>query len=442
MFVSGTELKRAYQTAKRAAWGSVRKSTYKPDYEPAYNDVFRVVIDVTAGTVHLTCSDLRKVACRVKVAQTNSEDFETIPLYREDLEALLKLIKTKGEKIRIVHDEGAVTFRVCSTREELTFRTCEPIPDEYLFRPNFTGNRYKSGIPELAFADTRRLQAALAGVVTACTTDETRPVLTHVYISPEQNGHIDFVATDTYRLAIATVQRHDCDNALNNGLLISRRAITGFVSIPDKATGAYTFVETDGRNVSIRTGSVTIYTPLGDGQFVNYRKITDPFPGQNLFAFRDSAETIVNAIKAAAVDAPESGRMLINVLPEKQAWTIQAHSTTNTAGSELVFHDDLPAETHRETIPIKPLPNCMPWVRGWYHCFNHKFLITAINAVGDNVAIGSAMEPDGEVYPLKPIDVIGDNCRHILMPMGPDDEGRWGYHHPKWCDPVPVPDLH
>ena len=157
---------------------------------------------------------------------------------------------------------------------------------------------------------------ALSQVVVAASNDETRPVLTGVYLHTN-NGNLYVVATDSYRLA----ERKVIALKEEVSLLIPATAIQDLLRIIDDNEQLIS-VTHDDQQVLFTVGDIELVTRLIDGAYPDYRKLIPS-------SFKTSAtltkSELQNITKVSSLFARESaGSVTINVDEVEKQISIQS----------------------------------------------------------------------------------------------------------------------
>lgn len=149
---------------------------------------------------------------------------------------------------------------------------------------------------EITFS-AKELKKSLQQVVIAASSDDTRPVLTGVYIHTNEKG-LYFVATDSYRLAEKRVM--DTDEELS--LLVPSSALHDVLRLLGDNDDDVV-MSTDSQQVVFRIGESELVSRLVEGNYPDYRKL---IPSK--FANRADLpkDEFVNVTKVSSLFARES----------------------------------------------------------------------------------------------------------------------------------------
>jgi DNA polymerase III subunit beta len=148
-------------------------------------------------------------------------------------------------------------------------------------------------IEAAAFAD------ALRQVVRAASTDESRPILTGVLLTAEDDG-LRLVATDSYRLAVRDLPGTSV-LAADQRVLVPSKALQELVRL--LGGGGELSVRLGEREASFDVGGSRLTTRLIEGEFPNYRQLIPKGYPNRLVVGR---EPLLDAIKRVKLLARES----------------------------------------------------------------------------------------------------------------------------------------
>lgn len=179
---------------------------------------------------------------------------------------------------------------------------------------------------------SKQFKKALQQVVFAASSDETRPILTAVYLHTYE-GFLYAAATDSYRLAekklMATKEQIK--------LLVPASAMQDVLRIVSDYDGDI-LVSHDDQQILFRIGDVELVTRLIDGDYPDYRKLIPSSFAVQAKLPKDEFTTIT---KVSGLFARESaGSITINIDSDKQQVSIhsvasQLGENTSTAQAEV-----------------------------------------------------------------------------------------------------------
>ncbi len=146
---------------------------------------------------------------------------------------------------------------------------------------------------------TALLSAALKQVVTAASSDDSRPILTGVLMAAEADG-VRLVATDSYRLSMRDLPG---TSVLSEGqtVLIPSKALKELDRI--LGHGEEVEVRLGEREASFQVGSVTLVTRLIEGDFPNYRGLIPASHPNTLTVGREELLDALRRVKLLAREA-------------------------------------------------------------------------------------------------------------------------------------------
>lgn len=226
---------------------------------------------------------------------------------------------------------------------------------------------------------------ALQQVVFAASNDETRPVLTGVFLQTLE-GKLYMAATDSYRLT----EKQLGANKQAVQLLIPASAMQELLRIIGDDDEEIQ-VTHDDQQVLFKTGDIELVTRLVDGKYPNYRKlIPEKFATKATLKRTDLA----NVTKVSSLFARESaGSVTITV--DEGAQELSIHSVASQLGEN----------TAKVAAKISGNGSIT---------LNSRYLLDALGALsGDDVEFGF----NGKLEPTLLRDPKSPDYRHVIMPL-------------------------
>lgn len=251
-------------------------------------------------------------------------------------------------------------------------------PDEFPVMPTI-------GDGETWEIDAEDLKEGLQQVVGAASNDDTRPVLTGVYIHTKDNK-LFFATTDSYRLAEKQIPFKQTIKPL----LVPVSAIQELLKIVGSATGSVGVTQ-DGQQVIFKTEDTELIARLIDGKYPDYQKL---IPNNFKSTADVSRQDIISITKVSSLFARESAGSIVIKLDKKEK-QIYINSVASQIGENSSCADAKISEDGEITL-------------------NSRYLLEALQSVkGDSVVIGfnGSLEPVVVKNP-KQADYI-----HIIMPL-------------------------
>ena len=147
--------------------------------------------------------------------------------------------------------------------------------------------------------DAEGLLTALRQVVKAASGDESRPVLTGVLLSAEQEG-LRLVTTDSYRLALCDLPGLEVLGS-DQSVLVPSRALQEVIRL--LADEEQISVRFNDREASFEVGSITVTTRLIEGEFPSYQGLIPTHQPNRLTVNR---EAFINAVRRVRLMAQDS----------------------------------------------------------------------------------------------------------------------------------------
>lgn len=231
----------------------------------------------------------------------------------------------------------------------------------------------------------KELKQALQQVVFAASGDETRPVLTGIYMHVA-NGVLFIAATDSYRLAEKQLPTKQKDLSL----LIPASALQEVLRIMGDQDEEV-LITHDDQQVQFKIGDVELVARLIDGNYPDYQKLIP-----HTFASEAEIERseFVNIAKVSALFARESaGSITIKLSKDKQ--TVSIHSVASQLGENTASATAEVTDNGEITL-------------------NSRYLLDALNVMhGKNVQFSF----NGKLEPSVIKDTEDDSYTHIIMPL-------------------------
>lgn len=233
--------------------------------------------------------------------------------------------------------------------------------------------------------ESMSLKKALQQVVFAASNDESRPILTGVYIKTIDKK-LYLAATDSYRLAEKEIgpTKEDIE------LLIPATAMQDLLRIIGDYEGEVTIINDD-QQVLFRAGDVELVARMLEGKYPDYRKlIPQKFDTEATLKKTD----FVNVTKVSSLFARESaGSVTINIDEEKGLLSIRSIAS------------QLGENTAQAEAKIKGSGDIT---------LNSKYLLDALQAIdGDDITFGF----NGKLEPTVVKSSKNPDYTHIIMPL-------------------------
>jgi DNA polymerase-3 subunit beta len=236
------------------------------------------------------------------------------------------------------------------------------------------------------------LKKALQQVAFAASSDESRPVLTGVYVH-SADGRLYMAATDSYRLA----EKDLGPNAADIQLLIPVSAMQDLLRIVSDFTEEVE-VTHDEQQVLFRVGEVDLVARLIEGKYPDYRKL---IPATFNTKAQLKRADFINVTKVSSLFARESaGSVTIKVdevadAPSKSAGQLSIHAVASQLGENDASAPADISGTGSITL-------------------NSRYLLDGLQAFGgDTVSFCF----NGKLEATLLQDITADDYTHIIMPL-------------------------
>ncbi len=235
--------------------------------------------------------------------------------------------------------------------------------------------------------DAATLKDAISQVVIAASHDETRPVLTGVWLhSYEKNLYM--VATDSYRLA----ERKLGPTEEEINLLVPVNAMQDVLRILGDAEEEVV-IAYDEQQVCFRIGQIELTSRLIDGKYPDYRQL---IPKKTSLSASLSRQDLINITKVSSLFARESaGSVTLELNEGDQSLSIRSVASQvgeNTAKANALVEGDLEV------------------------ALNSRYLLDALGVIDEAEVVFAC---DGKTNPciLRPGGKKPTAYTHIIMPL-------------------------
>lgn len=226
---------------------------------------------------------------------------------------------------------------------------------------------------------------ALQQVIFAASNDESRPVLTGVFMHVT-NGHLYMASTDSYRLA----EKDLGPNEHEISLLIPATAMHDLLRIITDDDSQITVTHNE-QQVLFRVGDIELLARLVEGQYPPYRKL---IPSDFSTQITLKRSELVNITKVSSLFARESaGSVTLEV--DEAAGTISIRSIASQLGENTASASGTVQGSGSITL-------------------NSRYLLDGLGAFsGDEITFGF----NGKLEPTLLSDPKSNDYVHIVMPL-------------------------
>jgi len=233
--------------------------------------------------------------------------------------------------------------------------------------------------------DSNSLKTALNQVVFAASSDETRQVLTGVYIHSAKDK-LYIVATDSYRLAEKEIKQ----NNLNISILVPSTAMQDLMRVIANYDGEVK-VTHDNQQVLFQVGDIELIARLVEGIYPDYQKlIPSDFTSSAIIKKTD----LVNITKVSSLFARESAGSITIELDEQES-KISIRSIASQLGENTSIATGKIIGSNSITL-------------------NSRYLLDALNVINsEDIFFGF----NGKLEPTILKDPKANDYKHIIMPL-------------------------
>lgn len=230
------------------------------------------------------------------------------------------------------------------------------------------------------------LKKALQQVIFAASNDESRPVLTGVYIHTT-GGNLYLAATDSYRLAEKSLSKGTADVKL----LVPATALHDLLRIIGDDEAEVQVTHND-QQVLFQVGEIELVARLVDGNYPDYRKL---IPSDFTTRISLKRADFVNITKVSSLFARESAGSVTLEVSEADGGTISIRSVASQLGENTATAAG--KVTGNGSITL-----------------NSRYLLDGLNALsGDEVSFGF----NGKLEPTLLSDAKVTDYKHVIMPL-------------------------
>lgn len=232
---------------------------------------------------------------------------------------------------------------------------------------------------------SKDLKASLGQVLGAASSDESRAVLTGVYVYAQENK-LFFAATDSYRLAEKSLPT----KASNTTLLVPANALQDLLRLLDDSDNPV-LVTHDDQQVQFKVGDIELVARLIEGNYPDYQKL---IPSEFAHTATLNKAELINITKVSSLFARESaGSVTLELDSKKQEVSIR--SIASQLGE------------NNATAPAK--------IDGdGAITLNSRYILDALNAIDDStikIGFNEKLEPCVLTSPER------KDYLHVIMPL-------------------------
>lgn len=236
--------------------------------------------------------------------------------------------------------------------------------------------------------------AALAKVLFAVSSDETRPILTGVYFVFSKDGLI-LVATDGFRLSLNKIP--NTKYKIQNTFVVPRTILSEVGRVSDSDEVLLEFRDKE-KQVIFGTGDNVFSSRLLEGTFPDYEKIIPKTSSHKVLVDK---EDFLRAVKLASIFARDNAN-IVKIGIRNEEIVIRAESSA-AGNQETKIEAKITAEGPERPGGVE-----------WEIAFNYKFLEDFIGSVGGEEIVMQFSEVD---KPGVFLDPSSPDYLHLIMPV-------------------------
>jgi DNA polymerase-3 subunit beta len=329
-----------------------------------------VRLELTGGSLAATGTDLDLTITTSVPVDGESDGVAVLP--SKLAHDIVKALEPGAVTVAIEADEATIA----AGRSHFSVRT---IPAEEFPRvPAPTG--------EGVTLDAKALSEALRQVVSAASTDDSRPILTGVLMAAEAEG-LRLVATDSYRLAVRDLPG---TSFLSEGqtVLVPSSALKELGRILGSAPEVT--LRLGDRDAAFQLGDVHLITRLIEGEFPPYRNLIPKAQPNRLTVSREGLLGAVRRVRVVASDPSTPVRLSMS------GEGLQLHATAQDVGNAA---EELDAKYEGTELTV---------------AFNPEYLLAGCDAAtGDEVTL----ETIDSLKPALLRSIDSTDFLYLLMPV-------------------------
>jgi len=341
-----------------------------------------VLLEAKNGRLRLSATDLEiGINCWID-AKVDAEGAITVPA--RTLTDLVSAFPPKVVEMELV--ERTQTLNLCAGRTEANVKGIAA--EEFPIVPVPDGESCTS-------IEAEAMREVIQQVAFAAATDESRPVLTGVYVRFGAD-EMTMAAADGYRLSVRTAElsqpvRDPFSFILPARALIELRRVTAGQEAPISVT-----MRKRNNQVLFGTLDVVLVSQLIDGNFPDYAQI---IPKTRVTRTVVDTSALMKAFKTASVFARYAGGIVrVEIVPRSDlsAGRLIISARSSETGDNVM---EIDADVEGEALEI---------------AFNAQYAIDALSAVGtDRAQLDTTVSSAPAL--LRPVD--GGDFTHVIMPM-------------------------
>lgn len=333
-----------------------------------------ILVKTEKGRIKITASDLQITISSWIGAKVDSDGEITVPA-----KILTDFVnQLSDEKIELLLDGGTLKVNTEKAKANLTTIPATDFPNLEL--PE-AGNKFTLKSAELV--------KAISQVQFASAVDESRPVLTGIYLKAEKDILV-IACTDGYRMAEYRLKLPETVSSAVSCVIPARAFADIVKSFAPKSESIEIVINNDKNAVVVRAEDSEAQLRMIEGKYPDYEAV---LPKEFTTEIHVSKNELLNAIKLASIFARDIGNSVkISAVDNN----IEAKSQPSEAGSNL---SKINGELTGDNIEIT---------------FNAKYLLDFLGSIDETEIIFKASDP------LKPglFNIAGqDNYFFLAMPM-------------------------
>ena len=282
----------------------------------------------------------------------------------------------QGEVSAILSRSFMLTLKCCGSRTNIAGQSADSYP-----RLETSGEMTQITLPQSLIKDMIQRTSFAIPV------EDPRPVLLGGCFNM-QNGQIDMVGLDGFRLAMRTARVSDTESAMKS--IVPLKSLEEIAKLMSDSDDAMVTMHFSKNQMMVELGETTLYTSLIDGEFIDYRRVIPKTFNCEILANR---EEFARCVDRASLMAREGKNNLIKFNVEGD----KLYITSNSEVGDVL--EEMDVSNKGSDIVI---------------AFNVKYLSEIIRVInGDEILVkfGNAVSP----AVISPAD--GDDFTYLVLPV-------------------------
>lgn len=348
-----------------------------------------ILLEAGDGTLKLSATDMEISIQTSSPAEVEEEGRVVIParIFNDIVRSL------PGGRFSLEHDVSGGTVRLVAGENEYSIRAYAA--DDFPQLPGFDAEDSFKMSGEVLVETVEKVSRSYSR-------DETRPVLTGILISFEEN-RVRMVTTDSYRLSIKETELATTAFEGNREAIIPARAMQEVARIFSGSEEEEVEVALSENQALFRIGDVLFGTRLIEGNFPEYRRLLPTSFEREILVNR---EDLISTLRR------------VNLFAQRQTPPVPVSLSFSEGSVEVLVRNGEIGEAH-ERLPATSEDD-------FFISFNPSYLLDGVSAIDSEKVLfrfNEALKP-GLIVPGSEADGEGEpDFLYLIMPMRDPSRG-------------------